>query len=188
MNVEWQENLLMKRARRKLHFCLNEHFFVSFQVQYRSSGAKFNMCTSSPQDELVWYYCYRWPPRMEKRNLLYAMPKIKANFSVNLSLVTSYMILYPLSELATRNQIITIWSLFCKWNDRHRLGQITSCLYTETITVFDTLDRKKTVWILHFKLVCPEISEHKHYWGVKKKKSSTFHCIHNYYTITPPQL
>lgn len=43
-----------------------------------------------------------------------------------------------------------------KWNDRHRLGQITSFLYTETITVVDTLHRKKPVWILHFKLACPE--------------------------------
>lgn len=37
------------------------------------------------QDELVYYY-YRWPPRRIKTNLLYAMPKIKAIFPVNLLL------------------------------------------------------------------------------------------------------
>ena len=132
--------ILWKEPGRKRYFCLNEHFFVNSQVQYRSPGAEVNVCTSifQLQDDLVWYYCYESRPRRKKRNLLKAMLKIKANFSVNLLLVTFYMTLYALSELVTRNQIFTIQSEFCKWNDRHRLNWITSFLHAETLLLLLT--------------------------------------------------
>lgn len=116
--------ILWKEPGRKWYFCLNERFFVNSHVQYRSPGVEFNICTSTLQlqGDLAWFYCYTSPARRKKRNLLNAMLKIKANFSVNLLLVTCYVILNAFSELVIGNQIFTNRRGFYKRNNRHRLN------------------------------------------------------------------
>lgn len=152
---------------------------MNFQVQYRSSGAKFNISILQLQDELA-YYCYRWSPRREKRNLLYAMSKIKEiffyQFVIGYFLYDTLCIVRVDQKEPGRHNLK--WAQWVKWQTRVRSDHLILC--TETISVVDTLNRKKTVWILHFKLACPEISEQEHYWRMKQREvvpSSVFIII-----------